>query len=323
MKAAVYRRYGPAREVVGIEDVPVPTPGEGEMLVRVMAASLNSWDWDKLSGNVFGRMDGPFGPRHKVLGADIAGVVEAVGPGVTRFKAGDEVFGDLTESGWGGLAEFARAKEKFFTLKPKGIGFPEAASVPQAGLLALQGLRDFRTIEPGDAVLVNGGGGGMGSFAIQLAKLKGAQVTGVDRRAKAALMLAQGADHAIDSERQDFAEAGEQYDLVIDAVARRSVGTHLKVLKPGGRYVVIGGTARSLLQNVIFGGSAGRKDDKRVGLLMWQPKTADMDELAAMIEAGTIKPAIERVYPLTEAATALDRLGAREVLGKAVVAPGL
>lgn len=320
MKAAVYRRYGRPKDVLSIEDVARPAPASGEMLIRVEAASLNSWDWDKLTGNVMGRLDGLFGPANKVLGADIAGFVEAVGEGVTGFAVGDAVFGDLTESGWGGLAEYAIGKPAAFARKPAALSFAEAATIPQAGLLALQGLR-HRGIAPGDHVLINGGGGGMGSFAIQIAKHLGAEVTGVDAGHKLELMRGQGADHVIDSDTTDFSAGTQRYDLVLDAVASRSLRSHLGVLKRGGAYVVAGGRIGSLISSGLLGRRAGKAEGKYAALLFWRPNPADMLELAGMIVAGAVSPAIDRVVPLADTAEALGMLGARQVHGKIVVAP--
>lgn len=320
MRSAVYHRYG-GPDVLSIQQTDRPEPRPGAILVRVVAASVNAWDWDKLSGNIFGRLNSPFRPSHRVLGADIAGVVEATGAGVTRFRPGDEVFGDLSDSGWGGFAEFAVGMEKHFVVKPGGLSFEEAACLPQAGLLALQGLSAVRSISPGEAVLVNGAGGGMGSFAIQLAKRAGAVVTAVDAGSKIPFMLELGADHAIDYQQQDFAADVGRYDLVLDTVASRNVGTHLAVLKPGGSYVVVGGKPGVILQTVLQGSRLGRREGKKVALMVWRPVADQMAELAAMVEAGELRPAIDRVLPLAQVAEALRLVGTGAAKGKVLVAP--
>ncbi|GLQ57785.1 NAD(P)-dependent alcohol dehydrogenase [Devosia nitrariae] len=317
MKALIYTAYGPP-ETLRLEDVPVPEPEAGEVLVCIVAASINSWDWDLMVGSPLGRIGSPFKPPRKVLGADIAGTVVSVGTGVERLKPGDAVFGDLSEGNWGGFAEYVAAKADALALKPDTLGFAEAAALPQAGLLALKGLQR-RALKAGDRVLLNGAGGGVGTFAIQIAKAAGAHVTAVDCAEKRETLLALGADRFIDYREDDFTAEGERYDLVLDVVARRSVFAFSRVLTPGGHLVVIGGSIGTLLQVAALGSMVGRKHGQRLELLMHKPAVADLDDLAARCVKGELKPVIDSTWPLAEGAAALRRLGDGLAIGKVVI----
>ncbi|MCW5718600.1 MAG: NAD(P)-dependent alcohol dehydrogenase [Bauldia sp.] len=318
MKAATYERYGPP-ETIAIRDVPAPVPKEGEVLVRVRAASVNSWDWDLLTGNMLGRTSGLFRPRYSVLGADIAGIVEAVGPGVTRFRPGDAVMGDLSESGWGGFAQFTTAAEKFLVHKPDGLGFTDAAALPQAGMLALQAIRKGPALGPERRVLINGAGGGVGSFAIQLAKRAGAEVTAVDHGDKLDFMRSLGADRTLDYTKANYATAGRLQDLVIDMVARRPTAQHARVLRPEGRFVVVGGSVPSLIGTAAIGSVISLMGKKKIGLLLYRPNAADLEELAGLAASGAIRVAVDTVYPLERTGDALRQVGEGRAKGKVVV----
>ncbi len=241
MKAIVYTAYGPP-DVLQLKEVAKPSPKDHEVLIKVHAASVNSWDWDQLIGTFQGRLGGLFRPRNQILGADVAGRVEAVGKDVTKFKPGDDVFGDLSACGWGGFAQYVCAAENALVMKPARMSFEQAAAIPQAGLLALQGLRDTGNIRTGQKVLINGAGGGVGSFAIQIAKMHGAQVTGVDSAEKQETMRGFGADHVIDYRRDDFTKIGQQYDLILDVVVTRPMRDYRRVLSPNGILYLSGGT---------------------------------------------------------------------------------
>jgi NADPH:quinone reductase-like Zn-dependent oxidoreductase len=312
MRAVVYTEYG-TPDVLEVQEIDTPTIKDGELLVRVHASSINSWDWDLLRGKPWiTRIGGLRTPQHPVLGADIAGVVEAVGKDVTRFQPGDEVFGDLSASGWGGLAEYTAAKEKAVVHKPPSMTFEQAAAIPQAAILALQGLRDKKQIQPGQKILINGAGGGTGTFGIQIAKSHGAEVTGVDSAPKLDMMRSVGADHVIDYATEDFTKNGERYDLILDVVANRSIGAYKRSLAPDGVCVVVGGTTATLLKALILGG-------RKVTILVHKPNTTDLGLLAAMFDAGTIVPMIDRSYALNDAAEALRYFGEGGVQGKIVV----
>lgn len=289
------------------------------MLVRVRASSINSWDWDLLRGQPFiTRLGGPFGPPHPILGADIAGVVAAVGKNTKTFGVDDEVFGDISGAGWGGFAEYVSVPEKVLAFKSPKQSFEEAASLPQAGVLALQGLRMNGRELKDQKVLINGAGGGVGTFAVQIAKSSGAHVTAVDSAEKGRLLKSLGADEVLDFTREDFTRNGKHYDLILDMVASRSLAAYKNSLNPNGQLVVIGG-ATALLFKILFFGPMVSGDGKKLGLLFHRPNPADLDILKSLCESGKIRPAIERAYSLEEAPEALGHLGAGKALGKLVV----
>jgi NADPH:quinone reductase-like Zn-dependent oxidoreductase len=235
-------------DVLRLEDIPAPRlERDDDVLVKVAATSVNSWDWDLLTCTpwLMNRITAPRGPRHRVLGADVAGRVEAVGAAVTRFRPGDAVYGDVSGCGWGGLGEYVSVPDRVLAPMPAGLGFEQAAAVPQAGVLALQGLRYRGELRPGDAVLVNGAGGGVGTFAIQLAKASGALVTGVDSASKLDGMRSLGAHEVIDYRRERFSDRRGGYDRIVDVVLRGSIIPRSRALRPGGVYGVIGGHMRA------------------------------------------------------------------------------
>lgn len=320
MRALVYDRYGPP-ETLRLEQVPQPRPRHDEVLVRVRACALNSWDWDLMVGTVMGRATAPFGPPYRTLGADISGIVEEVGDGVTTLKPGDAVFGDLSEGNWGGLADLAMARADMLARLPDGLDWVGAAALPQAGSLALQALRKRPRLGPGERVLVNGAGGGVGTFAIQLAKSRGAHVTAVDRAEKRDSVLALGADSFLDYRRTDFAAGPERYDLILDVVANRSAARYANCLNEGGNLVVIGGRVGSLLQVFALGGLLGRRRRQRLELLIYRASAADSAELAGLCLAGQLRPVIDGPYPLERGAAAMRRLGEGRAIGKVVIKP--
>jgi NADPH:quinone reductase-like Zn-dependent oxidoreductase len=237
MKAIVYEKYGPP-DVLQLKEVKKPTPKDDEVLVKVRAASVNSWDWDLLRGTPFlNRIPGLLKPQFKILGADIAGRVEAVGRDVKQLQPGDEVFGDISRCGWGGFAEYVCAREDVLALKPAGMTFEEAAAVPQAAIVALQGLRNKGQIQPGQKVLINGASGGIGTFAVQIAKSSGAEVTGVCSTRNLDMVRSIGADHVIDYTQEDFTQSGETYDVIFDIVGKGSFSGCIRSLKQNGRYL--------------------------------------------------------------------------------------
>lgn len=311
MRALVLDRYGPPEQVLRLEQLPRPQPGEGEVLVRVRAASLNSWDWDLLAGTPMGRIMGPFKPPFRVLGADIAGVVETIGSGVTDFAPGDRVFGDLSDAKWGGLADYALAPTKALAKIPENLSFQHAASIPQAGSLAIQALRKFPNLGPAHSVLINGAGGGVGIFAIQLAKAAGARVIAVDRAEKRDALLALGADSFIDFAAEDYTATPSGYDLVIDMVARRRARDYARCLKAGGRLVVIGGTYGSLIR-VALAGLFRR--GVSLGVLVYKVSAQD-----ALAVATRTSPIIDSVFPLEQGADAFQRIGSGHHIGKVIV----
>ncbi len=295
-----------------------PTPTAEEVRVRVHATSLNASDHELLTGKpLYGRITGLFRPGVEVLGSDVAGTVDAVGEAVTTFRAGDEVFGDLFGT-FGGFAEWVCAPASKLTAKPASITFEQAAALPQSGLIALQGIRDVGRLEAGQRVLVNGAGGGGGSFAVQLAKhLGAADVTGVDSAEKLALLRALGADRIVDYATHDITREAGAYDLILDLVGHHSIWGFRRILAPGGRYLLVGGPMSSLLQSLMLGPliSLG---GKKMGLLFHQPNQG-LDDLLALVESGAITPTIDTTFPLHETAAALRYLGEGHAKGKVVI----
>jgi NADPH:quinone reductase-like Zn-dependent oxidoreductase len=314
VKAVVHDRYGPP-DVLHLAEVPTPEPGSGQVLVKVAATSVNLSDWECLRGSpAYARIGGLRAPARRTLGSDISGVVHAVGAGVTRFRVGDEVYGDNLAL-MGGFAEYALAPESALAPKPPALTFAQASTIPQAGAIALQGTE---RAGPGRRVLVNGAGGGSGSFAVQLAKRLGAHVTGVDNGAKLDFMREIGADDAIDYRRADFTRT-TPYDLILDLVAHRSVFAYRRALAPGGRYRCVGGSVPSLLRVLTAGWVVGRLTGRSIGVLAVKEGPAHFEPLAELCLTGDVTIHIHRTYALDEVPAALAHVGQGRALGKVVV----
>jgi NADPH:quinone reductase-like Zn-dependent oxidoreductase len=318
VKAVVYDRYGPP-DVLRLEDVPVPRPGAGQVRVKVAATSVNRSDWECLRGSpAYARIGGLRSPARRTLGSDIAGVVDGVGKGVTRFRTGDEVYGDnLLRKG--GFAEYAIAPESALAHKPAQLTFAEASTIPQAGAIALQGTA--RAVA-GSRVLINGAGGGSGCFAMQLAKRLGAHVTGVDNAAKQGFMQSVGADHVIDYRQEDFTQTTQPYDLILDLVAHRSVFSYRRALAPGGTYRCVGGSTRTLVRVLTVGWVAGRLTGRSIGVLGVKEGPAHFEPLADLCATGDVRIHIDRTFALHEVPAALSYVGDGHALGKVVVRVG-
>ena len=315
MKAVVYDRYG-SPNVLRVEDVPVPSPVAGQVRVKVASTSVNLSDWEGLRGSpAYARIGGLRAPARRTLGSDIAGVVDDLGAGVTRFRPGDEVYGDNLALK-GGFAEYAVVPESALAHKPATLSFAEASTIPQAGAIALQGTRGALA---GSRVLINGAGGGSGSFAIQLAKRLGAHVTGVDNVAKQDFMRCLGADDSIDYRRIDFTATIQPYDLILDLVAHRSVSAYRRALAPGGTYRCVGGSVRSLLRVLVVGAVIGRFSGRSIGVLAVKEGPAHFEPLADLCVAGDVSIHIDRTFALDEVPAALARVGEGRALGKVVV----
>jgi len=299
MKAIVCTKYGPP-DVLELKEVEKPIPKDKEVLVKVHAASVNAADVEFLRGTFLVRIGGLLKPMYKILGSDITGRVEAVGRKVKQFQPGDEVFGDLSVCGFGAFAEYVSVPENALRLKPASMSFEEAATFPQAAVLALQGLRDKRPIQPGQKVLINGAGGGVGTFAVQLAKYFGAEVTGVDSTKKLDLLRSIGADQVIDYTQEDFTKSGETYDVIFDIVGKSSFSGSIRSLKQNGRYLLANPGRSQMVQ----GRRTSRKSSKKVIFGAASPKTEDLIFLKELIEAGKIKSVIDRRYPLEQIAEA-------------------
>lgn len=318
MQAVVYTEYG-APSVLQLREIAKPTPGDDEVLVRVQAVSVNRSDWEGLRGTpLYARFGGLRRPGRQILGSDIAGCVEAVGKNSRQFQPGDAVLGDILPR-MGGFAQYVCARERDLALRPAGMSCETAAAIPQAGVIALQGIRDKGKVQPGQRVLINGGGGGAGTFALQLAKLAGAEVTGVDNAGKLDFMRALGADHVIDYAQEDFTNTGKQYDLILDVIADRSAYDYERALKPGGSYYCVGGAVATLLQVLLLGPWIQRTRGKKIRILAVQPNQKDLVYITELCAAGKIAPVIDRLYPLHEVPAALQFLGEGHAKGKVVI----
>jgi NADPH:quinone reductase-like Zn-dependent oxidoreductase len=317
MKAVVYTEYGPP-EILQLKEVEKPTPKEGEVLVKVHAASLNAGDWAMLIGEPFYlRLAWGFPkPKHKIFGLDIAGRAEAVGRNVKQFKPGDEVFG---ESGFGAFAECRSVTEDKLALKPANSSFEEAAAVPEAALVALQGLRDEGQIRPGQKVLINGASGGIGTFAVQIAKSFGAEVTAVCSTRKMELARSIGADHVIDYTREDFTRSGQHYDLILAANGYHPISDYKRALNPEGVYVCTGGSLTQIFQSMLLGPWMSRTGGKKMGNLARKSDQKDLVFMKELLEAGKVVPVIDRRYTLAEVPEALGYLGEGHARGKVVI----
>jgi len=320
MKAIVYTKYG-SPDVLQVKEVEKPLPNADEVLVKVHAASINSWDLDMLTGRPleYRFFSGILKPsKTKILGCDIAGRVDAVGRNINQFHPGDDVFGDLCEGSWGGFAEYVCARENELTLKPTAMTFEEAAASPQAGILALQGLCEKREISPGHKILINGAGGGVGTFAIQIAKSFGAEVTGVDSTSKLDMMSTLGADYVIDYTKENFTKNGKSYDLILDVKTDRSVFDYWRALDSNGIYVSVGGRSARILQLVIVGSLFSMTGSKKLTLMLHKPNK-DIEIIKELFESGKIKPVVDRCFPLSETPEAFEYFGEGHFKGKVVI----
>jgi NADPH:quinone reductase-like Zn-dependent oxidoreductase len=317
MKAVVYTRYG-SPDVLRFTEVEKPTPKDNQVLIKVQAVSLNGSDWEALRGKpLYSRIMGPFRPRHHILGSDIAGRVEATGRTTTRFQPGDDVFADILSS-MGVFAEYVCVPESALAPRPAGMTYEEAAALPQAGAIALQGIWDTGQVQPGQKVLINGAGGGSGMYAVQLPKLHGAEVTGVDNPEKLAFMRSLGAVHVIDYTRADVTRDGRRYELILDLAAHRSALAYKGSLAPGGRYLYVGGSAATLLQVLLMGPLLGRGEGKKLRLLAVRSGAQRLAPMVGLCQAGTIATVIDRRYRLHEVPEALRYLGEGHAKGKLV-----
>ncbi len=314
MKAIVYTKFGPP-DVLQLKEVEKPIPKDNEILMKVHAASANAYDWRHLRADPFFiRLMGAglLKPKHKILGADIAGRVEAVGGQVKQFQPGDDVFGD---GGYGGFAEYVCVDENRFVLKPANLTFEEAAAVPMAGLTALQGLRDKGQIQAGQKVLINGASGGVGSFAVQIAKSFETEVTGVCRTTKMDFVRSLGADHVMDYTQEDVTENKQQYDLIFDTAAHRSIPKYKRILSSGGIYVLAGGSMSRIFQLMLMSMTGA----KNMRLVVAKISQKDLLFIIELIHSGKVKPAIDKRYPLNETAEALRYLEEGRARGKVVI----
>jgi NADPH:quinone reductase-like Zn-dependent oxidoreductase len=320
MKAIVYTEYGPP-DVLQLKEVDKPTPTKDEVLVKVRAASVNYSDWAFVRGKPYEirMLQGLLKPKHPILGADIAGRVEAVGKNVKQFQPGDEVFGDISGCGWGVFAEYVSVSENVLALKPANLMFEEAAAVPQAALVALQGLRNKGQIQPGQKVLISGASGGVGTFAVQIAKSFGAEVTGVCGTRNMDMVRSIGADQVIDYTQEDFCQNGQRYDLIIATAGYRSIFDYKRALGPTGIYVETGGASAQIYQAMFLGPLMSLTGTKKMRSLMARPSQEDLLLMKELLEAGKIIPVIDRRYELSEVPDAVSYYGEGHSQGKVVI----
>ena len=321
MKAIVYKKYG-SPDVLKLEEIQKPTPGDDEALIKVHAASVNAYDWHFLTADIFLiRLmgGGLLKPKNTRLGADMAGRVEAVGRNVKQFEPGDEVFGDIGAWGNGAFAEYVSVPERALELKPTNLSFEQAAAVPMAAVTALQGLRDNGQIQPGQRVLINGASGGVGTFAVQIAKYFGAEVTAVCSTDKMDMARTLGADHVIDYTQEDFTKNGQQYDLIFAANGYHPLSAYKRALTAKGIYVMAGGSMAQIFQAMLLGPRMSETGGRKMEAAMAKLNQKDLAFLKELLEAGKIAPVIDRRYALSETAKALRYLGEGHAKGKVVI----
>ncbi|PKN93851.1 MAG: alcohol dehydrogenase [Chloroflexi bacterium HGW-Chloroflexi-6] len=320
MKAIIYENYG-APDVLQLKDIEKPTPKDNEVLVKIHAASINAADWHLLTADIFlvRLMTGLLKPKYNILGADIAGRVEAIGANVTQFRPGDDVFGDIFGSGAGGLAEYAAVSEHALALKPSNLTFEQAAAVPLAAVTALQGLRDLGQIKAGQKVLINGASGGVGTFAVQIAKAFGAEVTAVCSARNLEMARSLGADHVIDYTKQDFTHTGQQYDLILAANGYHPIRAYQRSLTPTGIYIMAGGKPSQMFEALLLGPFLSKKGGRQLLALSAKAKQEDLLVVRGLLESGKVVSVIDKRYPLSEAPEALRYLGAGHARGKVII----
>ena len=317
MKAVVYRTYGNA-DVLQLAEVDKPVPKENEVLIRVHAVSINDWDLGLLTGDFVNRIiSGIRKPGKTILGSDVAGTIEAIGKNVKQFSLGDDVYGDLSGT-WGGFSEYVCAKESSLARKPPQMTFEQAASIPQAAMLAIQGLIDVGQIKTKQKILINGAGGGVGTFGLQVAKLFQAEVTGVDHTGKLEFMRSLGFDHVLDYTQTDFTREKTKYDLILDAKTNRSIFAYTKVLTDNGTYVTVGGDMARLLQVFVVGSIFSKLQKRKIKIVALKPNK-DLGYVNDLYEAGKFKPEIDKIFPLAETVEAMKYYESARHKGKVVI----
>jgi NADPH:quinone reductase-like Zn-dependent oxidoreductase len=319
MKAIILSKYGTPQDL-DYREVATPEPRANQILVRIYASAINDWELGLIAGEpFFMRMFLGFTrPKLRIIGCDVAGRVESIGAQITRFKQGDEVYGDLSGARFGAFAEHVCVPEDAIELKPRNVSFDEAAALPHAGCLALQGLRDLGRLDAGQSVLINGAGGGVGAVGIPYAKLYGAHVTGVDSGRKIDFMLSLGCDEVIDYTQTDFTKSGRQYDLILDTKTSRSPFSHAKALKPGGSYVTVGGSMPRIVQMLLMGWWIKHLGNKHMKLLGLKPNRG-LKDITELVETGAVTPRVGEVFPLQNVVQALDTFAASTHTGKIVL----
>jgi NADPH:quinone reductase-like Zn-dependent oxidoreductase len=321
MKAFIYEKYGPP-DVLELREIEKPKPKENEILIKIIAASVNAYDWHIMKADPFFMRlmgSGLFKPKNNILGVDIAGIVEAVGENAGKLNPGDEIYGDVSGGGGGGFAEYVCVSEKTVTHKPASLSFEEAAAVPLAAITALQGLRDHGQIKSGQQVLINGASGGVGTFAVQIAKSYDTEVTAVCSTGKMDMVRSLGADQVIDYTREDFTKSGKTYDLIFAANGNRSVFAYSRALKPNGIYVVAGGSMSQFIQTALLGPFISMMGKKKIKSFVARPNQDDLNIMTELIESGKVKPLIDRRYPFSQLPDAIRYVDEGHAIGKVVI----
>ena len=320
MKAIVTTKYG-SPEVLQLEEVEKPAPNDNEVLVKIHAAAITAGDVIVLKGEPFVTRlaTGLLEPKNMIPGKEMAGRVVAVGQNVTQFQLGDEVFGDLSVASWGAFAEYVAVPESAIALKPTNLTFEEAAAVPESAVVALQGLRDKGKIQSGQKVLINGASGGVGLYAVQIAKAFGVEVTAVCSTRNIELVCSLGADHVVDYTQEDFTQNGQQYDLILAANGYHPISDYKRALSPEGIYVATGGTMTQSLQATMLGPLISMTGRKKMGGMLVKPNKTDLVFIKELIEANKVTPVIDRRYPLSEVADAFRYMGEGRAQGKVVI----
>jgi NADPH:quinone reductase-like Zn-dependent oxidoreductase len=320
MKAIVYEEYG-SPAVLELKEVDKPTPKDDEVLIKIYAAAVTAGDAIVLKGEPFITRfaTGLLKPKNTIPGKEMAGRVEAVGENVTQFQPGDEVYGDLSVAGWGAFAEYVSVPENAIALKPANLTFEQAAAVPESAVVALQGLRNKGKIQPGQKVLINGASGGVGSYAVQIAKAFGAEVTAVCSTRNTGMVRSIGADYVIDYTQEDFTQNGHRYDLILAANGYHPISDYRRALSPEGIYVATGGSMAQSLQATMLGPFISMTGSKKMGGMMVKPNQDDLILLKVLLESGKVVPVIDRCYPLSEIADAFRYIGEGHAQGKVVI----
>lgn len=320
MKAFIIEKYGSPNNLK-LQEVEKPTPKENEVLIKVHATAINSWDWDYVTGHpyLYRLFSGLFKPRFKIPGLDVAGVIEAVGSKVKRLKPGDEVLGDISTSKWGAYAEYVCAKEEVLAIKPQKMSFEEAAAIPHAGCLAYQGLKFDNKLQAGKQVLINGAGGGVGTFALQMLKTINAEVTCVDSDDKLEKLMSLGAYRTIDYKKTDFTREGIKYDYILDNTAQKKIADYKRALKPEGIFAATGGRHAVVFGVLLFKPLYSLGTNKKLEIVAHRPSSDNIDSITNLYETGALKPIISKIYAFNEIPEALSALGSGKHYGKLVV----
>lgn len=319
MKALVFKKYG-SPEVLQLREITKPTPEENEVLVRIHATAVNDYDWSMIRGKpyLYRLLFGLLKPKHQIPGMELSGTIEALGTNAKSFKIGDHVYGDISTYGFGGFAEYVCINEKALVIKPDKMRFEEATAIPHAAALALQGLVDAGDIKKGQKILINGAGGGMGTFGLQIAKLYDAEVTGVDTGDKLKMMEEIGFDHIIDYKKEDFTKNGQKYDLILDAKTTRSTFDYLRALSSKGKYVTVGGYLNRLFPMFLLKPWISIFSTKRIQIVALKPNK-DLNYISELFEAGKIRPVIDGPFNLSQLPEAIQYFGEGRHQGKVVI----